>query len=138
MSFIESILNRRLGIKEDFIQSKILKKEIINPIQSETERSESAKPGLVQEVKPEPVQPVQEPVQPVPKRNPRGAGRKKITKEYKQAKKEETINQLTEGQKDLDVIKEIKESATPQEIKEEIKTTKKKLMLLSSSLNFIE
>jgi len=154
MSYLQNLLNRRLGIQEDFIQKRtssgqnsIIKKEEPREQSEPSVKHESPPAGL--EVQEEIINKVEEPKQeeksilesntvPKPKRNPRGAGRKKVTKELKEQRKEETVNELTAGQKDLETIQEIKSNASHQEIKEEIKIQKKRLKLLSDSLNFIE
>lgn len=130
MSYLQSILNQRLGIRNDFRNVKPDQPEIKKPVEPEQE----IKKPVEQEIK----NPV-EPPKPKPK-NERGAGRKKITPEEKNRRKELIIKKLTsaDNEEDVETIKQIKDNASKEEITSEIKATKKKLKLLSDSLNFID
>lgn len=129
MSHLQKLLNERLGLRE-------FQKQTVQIINNAPEPSPEPR---IPEPSPEPVAP--EPVIKDPPiiKNPRGAGRKKITPEEKQKRREEILKKLTNAKNDdVQIIEEIKNNSNKAEINEEIKKTKKKLKLLSDSLNFID
>jgi protein phosphatase 1E len=131
------MLNRRLGINDDLINrtnQTIKEKEIKNKIEQpqELKEPEIKEPEIKEpEIKEPPKQ---------KQKNERGAGRKKITSEEIEKRKQLIIKKLssTSDEKDIEIISDIKNNSSKSDIKEEIKITKKKLKLLSDSLNFVD
>ena len=141
MSYIQSILNKRLGMQKSILETKTTEFNKLNQKKEQITESikEPAKePEPVKE--PEPKQIIMAEAKPTPKKNARGAGRKVMNKAEIEKRKNMIIKTLTTkgDEKDIEAIAELKNNCNKEEITQEIHDTKRKLKLLSDSLNFID
>lgn len=129
MSYLQGLLNKRLGLKEnprinESIQPKpLLKQEVNEEKEIKTQEIETVET-------PEPLNPP-----PQPKKNARGAGRKRITPEEMEKRKKKVVDKYKKQVQDKEIVDEIKQSVTKEELKEEILNHKKKLQLLSDAFD---